>query len=205
MSIEAPTCDTDFLDLLRAAGPLSVTELAEAMEVTPTAVRQRLTRLMGKEIIQREAIRNGRGRPRHRYWLTDKGVRMTGSNFTDLAVALWKEVRSLEDPALRREMLRRIAKAMARGYANQIEGKTPAERLHSVAELLAQRRIPVSIEENNSQPSLTTHACPYPNLAEKDQSICSMERMMISELVGKDVQLTQCRLEGDDQCRFQTS
>jgi DeoR family transcriptional regulator, suf operon transcriptional repressor len=204
MSIEAPTCDADFLDLLRAAGPLSVADLADAMEVTPTAVRQRLTRMMGQEIIQREAIRNGRGRPKHRYWLTDKGVRLTGSNFTDLAVALWKEVRSLEDPALRREMLRRIAKAMARGYANQIEGKTPAERLHSVADLLTQRRIPVTIDESGPQPALTTHACPYPNLAEKDQSVCTMERMMISELVGKDVQLTQCRLEGDDQCRFQT-
>jgi DeoR family transcriptional regulator, suf operon transcriptional repressor len=204
MSIEAPTCDAEFLDLLRAAGPLSVAELAGAMEGTPTAVRQRLTRLMSQQIIQREALRNGRGRPKHRYWLTDKGVRMTGSNFTDLAMALWKEVRSLEDPALRREMLRRIAKAMARGYANQVEGKTTVERLRSVAELLAQRRIPVSVDEHNSQSSLTTHACPYPNLADQDQSICTMERMMISELIGKDVQLTQCRLEGDDQCRFQT-
>ncbi|MBN2577983.1 MAG: hypothetical protein JXB10_03250 [Pirellulales bacterium] len=204
MSIESPTCDADFLDLLRAAGPLGVTDLAEAMEVTPTAVRQRLTRLMSQQIIQREAIRNGRGRPKHRYWLTDKGLRMTGSNFADLAVALWKEVRALEDPSLRREMLRRIAKAMARGYANQVEGKTPRERLRSVAELLNQRRIPASVDENGPQSSLTTHACPYPNLADQDQSICTMERMMISELVGNDVQLMQCRLEGDDRCRFQT-
>jgi DeoR family transcriptional regulator, suf operon transcriptional repressor len=203
MSIEAPTCDAEFLDLLRAAGPLSVSDLAEAMEVTPTAVRQRLTRLMSQQIIQREAIRNGRGRPKHRYWLTDKGVRMTGSNFTDLAMALWKEVRALEDPALRREMLRRIAKAMARGYASQVEGTTPLERLRSLADLLTQRRIPVSVDETNSQSVLTTHACPYPNLADQDQSICTMERMMISELVGSDVQLTQCRLDGNDLCRFQ--
>lgn len=111
MSIESPSSDADFLDLLRTTGALSVAELSDAMEVTPTAVRQRLTRLMSQEIIQREAIRNGRGRPKHRYWLTDKGLRMTGSNFTDLAMALWKEVRSLKDPELRREMLRRIAKA----------------------------------------------------------------------------------------------
>src|SRR3972149_2436589 len=133
MSIESPSSDADFLDLLRTTGPLSVAELADAMEVTPTAVRQRLTRLMSQEIIQREAIRNGRGRPKHRYWLTDKGLRMTGSNFADLAMAVWKEVRALVDPELRREMLRRIAKALARGYANQIHGTTPLERLRSVA------------------------------------------------------------------------
>ena len=78
MSVEAPNSDADLLDLIRIAGPLSVTELADAMEVTATAVRQRLTRLMGQSMIQREAIRAGRGRPKHRYSLTDKGLRANG-------------------------------------------------------------------------------------------------------------------------------
>ncbi|HEY4760613.1 MAG TPA: hypothetical protein VIH42_08545 [Thermoguttaceae bacterium] len=203
MSIESPSSDADFLDLLRSTGPLSVAELAGAMEVTPTAVRQRLTRLMSQEVIQREAIRNGRGRPKHRYWLTDKGLRMTGSNFTDLAMALWKEVRGLNDPELRREMLRRIARALAHGYANQIQGQTPAERLRSVAEVLAQRRIPTTVDESDSKSTLTAHVCPYPALADQDNSVCTMERMMFSELVGQDVKLTKCRLDGNDQCQFQ--
>jgi DeoR family transcriptional regulator, suf operon transcriptional repressor len=205
MSISAPSSDAEFLDLLRTTGPLSVGELADAMVVTPTAIRQRLTRLMSREIIQREALRNGRGRPKHRYWLTDKGMRMTGSNFTDLAMVLWKEVRALEDPELRRDMLRRISQALANGYANQIQGKTPGERLHSVAEILAQRRIPTTVDDTSANPALTAHACPYQALAEKDQSVCTMERMLISELIGQDVKLTQCRLEGDEQCRFQVS
>ena len=203
MSIQSPSTDPEFLDLLRTTGPLSVAELADAMEVTPTAVRQRLTRLMSREIIQREALRNGRGRPKHRYWLTDKGMRMTGSNFTDLSMVLWKEVRSLEDPDIRRDMLRRIAQALANGYANQIQGDTPAERLHSVAEILAQRRIPSTVDDSSANPSITAHACPYQALAEQDHSVCTMERMMISEMVGHDVKLTQCRQEGDEQCRFQ--
>ena len=139
MSIESPTSDSDFLDLLRAIGPLSVAELAVAMEVTPTAVRQRLTRMMGQGVLQREAQRKGRGRPLHRYTLTDKGLRLTGSNFTDLAMTLWSEIRSVDNPEFRREMLRRIAHAMASKYANQVEGKTPAERLRSLADLLAKR------------------------------------------------------------------
>jgi predicted ArsR family transcriptional regulator len=203
MSIESPTSDSDFLDLLRAIGPLSVAELAVAMEVTPTAVRQRLTRMMGQGVLQREAQRRGRGRPQHRYTLTDKGLRLTGSNFTDLAMTLWTEIRSIDNPEFRREMLRRIAHAMASKYANEVEGNTPAERLKSLADLLAKRRIPVTVDESNSHPVLNTHSCPYPNLAENDQSVCSMERMMFTELVGEEVQLTQCRLDGDPQCRFQ--
>jgi len=203
MSIRIPNSDSELLDLLRIAGPLGVSELADAMEVTPTAVRQRLTRLMGQNSIQREAIRYGRGRPKHRYWLTEKGISLTGSNFTDLALALWNEIRQAGDAELRREAVRRIAQTLAAAYAGQIHGDTPEERMRSLADLLSQRRIPVSVENSTEGAVLTAHACPYPNLAEQDQSVCSMERMMYSELVGQNLTLTQCRLDGDSDCRFQ--
>ena len=203
MSMQSPTSDAGVLDLLRITGPLGVSELADAMEVTPTAVRQRLMRLLGQESIQRETTRRGRGRPRHRYWLTERGLRLTGSNFTDLAVTLWQEMRQSGDPELRREMLRRIARALASGYAGQIHGRTPAERMHSLAELLMQRRIPVTVEGEGEQAVLTEYACPYPTLSDQDWDVCRMERMMFSELLGQDVQLTQCRLQGGGECRFQ--
>jgi DeoR family transcriptional regulator, suf operon transcriptional repressor len=100
-------------------------------------------------------------------------------------------------------MLRRIAHAMASKYASQVEGKTPTERLRSLADLLAKRRIPVTVDESNSHSVLSAHSCPYPTLAEKDPSVCSMERMMFTELVGEEVKLTKCRLEGGGECRFQ--
>ena len=204
MSVQAPNSDADLLDLIRIAGPLSVVELANAMEVTATAVRQRLTRLTGRAMIQREAIRAGRGRPKHRYSLTDKGLRQTGSNFTDLALALWHEFRSIDNDELRSDMLRRIARALASGYADQIQGSTPAERLQSLSDLLNQRRIPSSVQDSTNSSTLTAHACPYPKLAEEDSSICDMEQMLFSELVGGDLQLTHCRLDGGAHCQFQT-
>jgi DeoR family transcriptional regulator, suf operon transcriptional repressor len=204
VSLETPNTDGDVLDLLRIAGPLSVGQLADAMEVTATAVRQRLTRLLSKSMIERAAIRNGRGRPKHRYSLTDRGVQMTGSNFNDLAVALWREFSDIGNVDLRREMLKRIARTLAHGYAQQIQGETPAQRMESLAALLSQRRIPVSVVASIGQTRLTAHACPYPKLAEEDRNVCTMERLLFAELVGGDVQLTHCRLDGGGDCRFQT-
>ncbi len=205
MSIETPNSDSDLMDLLRIAGPLSVLQLADAMEVTATAVRQRLTRLTSKALIQREAVRAGRGRPKHRYSLTEKGVMSTGSNFTDLALALWGEFSQVQDDELRRQMLRRISRTLAQGYAEKIQGTTATERIRSLGELLAQRHIPVSVEDSGKQSTLTTHACPYPNLAESDRNVCVMEKMLFSELLGGEVELTRCRLDGGGDCRFQTS
>ena len=78
MSATSAHSDSDVLDLLRSIGPMSVADLAEVLEVTPTAVRQRLMRMMAQALIQRDTIRRGRGRPRHLYRLTDEGVRLTG-------------------------------------------------------------------------------------------------------------------------------
>ena len=203
MSIETPNSDSDLVDLIRIAGPLSVTELSDAMEVTATAVRQRLTRLMAGQMIERETIRAGRGRPKHRYSLTEKGLRQSGSNFTDLALTLWREIRSAGDENLGRDVLRRISRALATGYAAQIHGNTPTERVQSLADLLNKQHIPTSVGSIEGHPTLTTHACPYPNLADHDQSICTMEKMMFSELIGKEMALTQCRLNGGGECRFE--
>ncbi len=160
MSALVPTSDAGLLALLRIAGPLSVSELADAMEVTATAVRQRLVRLLSQSSIQREATWHGRGRPRHRYWLTEKGMGLTGSNFTNLAATLWQESCQSHDPELCRQTLRRIARALASGYAEQITGETPAERMESLARLLRQRQSPVSAENESQGAVLTEHAGP---------------------------------------------
>jgi predicted ArsR family transcriptional regulator len=176
--------------------------MADAAEVTPTAIRQRLTRLMAQGFIEREAVRIGRGRPKHRYQLTQKGLRFTGSNFADLALALWREIGSIKDLGLRRELISRVIKAMAGGYLRQIEGGTTAERMESVRRLFAQRRLPFTVDGSNELPILTAHACPFPELAEQDRGICSFERLLYSELLGRDVELAQCRLDSNGPCQF---
>jgi len=203
MSSLAPNGDGHVLELLRVQGPMGVSELGRAIQVTATAVRQRLSRLMAQGLIQREAVRAGRGRPKHRYWLTQKGLRQTGSNFVDLALALWREIGAIEDAELRQTLLRRVVKSLADRYAQQVEGETVAERMQSLSKLLGRRQVPFTRDESGELPVLTAHACPYPELAEADPGICVLEQMLFSELLGRDVKLSQCRLNGEPRCRFQ--
>ena len=208
MSTLGQTTDLDVLQLLRASGSLGVSELAEEIAVTPTAVRQRLGRLLAEGLIERQAIRNGRGRPKHRYRLTDKGVRFTGSNFSDLALALWNEVSGINDFEVRRAVLLRVLRSLVERYAKQIEGRTTLERMRSLASILAERRVPFSVEEPQQPgqlPTLTAHVCPYPELAELDRTVCAMERVLFSELLGTNVKLSRCRLDGGSDCQFQPS
>jgi predicted ArsR family transcriptional regulator len=198
------TSDIAILDLLRKNGPLGVARLATATGVTATAVRQRLVRLMGQGLIERAVTRSGRGRPSHRYGLTDKGRRQTGANFVDLALALWKEVRAIRDPQVRRGLYQRIAGHLAGMYRDQVPAGPTRERMERVAALFAERNVPFVVEDRGTLPVLTALACPYPQLADQDRGICALERMLFSELVGEDVRLAECRLDGDSCCRFET-
>ncbi len=205
MSVESPSSDVGLLDILRKAGPCSVAQLATAMEVTATAVRQRLVRLLEQGDIERTTERASRGRPVHRYGLTEKGRRRAGANFADLAIALWDEIRAIKDPEVRRGLLGRISGRMASLYAGRIRGETTAERMESLAELFRERQIPFDVDRSHELPVLHARACPYPELAERDRSVCAMEKNLFSELLGESVRLSNCRLDGHACCTFETT
>jgi predicted ArsR family transcriptional regulator len=196
--------DIAILDLLRKTESLSISDLAAVMDVTATAVRQRLTRLMAQGYIDRVTTRAGRGRPSHQYSLTTKGRRKTGSNFADLAITLWQEIRAIEDIEVRRGLLQRLAKRLADAYADQIAGDTIEEKMESLADLFGDRKVPFSVTHIEGKlPILTALACPYPDLAEQDRTICSMEKILFSQLLGEQVSLRQCRLDGESCCTFE--
>ena len=205
MSTTNETADSQLLDLLRAQRAMSIAELTVAMEVTPTAVRQRLARLMGQGLVARQLDRSGRGRPGHQYSLTPAARRQSGTNFADLALVLWNELREVKDPEIRRGLLQRLAKTMAEAYGDQISGDTLADRMRSVGALMAERRVPFAVDESGELPVLTALDCPYPELAQADRGICAVEKMMFSELLDQDVRLSQCRLDGHACCQFQSS
>jgi predicted ArsR family transcriptional regulator len=196
--------DQAVIDLLRGDTALSVGDLATALGVTATAVRQRLDRLMRSGLVERQSVGGRRGRPSHAYSLTEQGHRLGGDNFRDLALVLWREIRSIKDPHVRRGLLGRIGSGLAEIDRSAVNGATPAERLGGVADLLRRRQIACGVEAqaDGGLPVLTTYSCPYPDLAEADRGICAAERSMIEELVGDAVRLSECRLDGGSCCRF---
>lgn len=195
--------DVAVIDLLRRDGGLRIAELATAMQVTATAVRQRLNRLMAQGFVERCTNSGGRGRPSHIYQLTEQGRRQSGTNFADLAVVLWHEVRAIKDPEIRRGLFGRLANRMAELYRRQVAGSTVHQRMHSLAQLFSSRGVPLEVGEDGQLPVLTALACPYGDLPEQDGSICALENMIFSEVLGEPLRLSQCRLDGENCCKFE--
>jgi len=203
MSEEVVSSDIPLLDLLRMSPSMTVSELAEALDVTATAVRQRLTRLMAQGYVERSAARAGRGRPSHHYALTTRGRRKAGSNFGDLAVALWAEIVAMPDVAVRRALVQRVSRRLAEAYEGQIEGESVERRMEQLAQVFRDRRVSFSVDNDGSKPRLTALSCPYPDLAGGDRMICAMERQLLTKLLGTRLHVLQCRLDGDSCCSFE--
>lgn len=197
--------DQAVMDLLRQEQGLTVHELIERLEVTATAVRQRLDRLEQVGLIEPRKESVGRGRPLFRYFLTALGMRYASVGYADLAAALWQEVMDLPNPQLRSRMLRRVARRMG----EQLRVAIPAsgnltERMTAMALALGQRKVPVVVEESSNLPVLHVQACPYPDISEHNDNrqLCEMEQEMLSQAIGQSLQLDCCRLDGHHHCQF---
>jgi predicted ArsR family transcriptional regulator len=205
MSTQHETSDRVMLDFLRREGAVTIMALVDELGVTATAIRQRLQRLMAAGLIQRHTERISRGRPNHRYSLTEKGERAAGTNFADMAVVLWEEIKSVNDPQVRRGLLKRIADRLVARYRPRVTGGTVGERMAELSAVMGEREIPFEVNHTGALPVLTALACPYPELAQMDRSVCTMEKLMLSEILGNNMRLSECRLDGAPCCTFTPS
>ena len=197
--------DQAVLDQLRQHQSMTVQDLTDRLEVTATAVRQRLDRLVEVGLIERQKESVGRGRPQFRYSLTSLGMRYSSVSYADLATAMWVEIMELPNPNLRGRILRRVARRMSQGLMDQLPSDASTEqRLQAMAGELNRRKVPAVVNISGSGPVLHMLACPFPDLTVDghDRQVCELEQEMLSSAIGRTVRLDCCRLDGHEHCQF---
>ncbi len=198
--------DRPLLDLIRRKGPLSLAAIATELGVTATAVRNRLSRLVGSGMVERKAEHGGRGRPKYQYQASSEAHRRLGQNYADLAVVLWDEMmRTIEDRKLRGRLFARITDRLAELYRSQLHEATWQGKMVQLGTILHDRGIEaeVTTTDHGALPILKQHSCPYFDLAEVDRAVCAMERKMFEKVLGRGLRISQCRLDGHRSCDFE--
>ncbi|QDU79973.1 MarR family protein [Polystyrenella longa] len=197
--------DRQFLEQLGRQGSATVPEICDRLGVTATAVRQRLVRLRAAGFIERELVRNGRGRPHHAYQVSSLGQRELGDNYAELAAILWQELQTIEEPDVRAHLQQRIQEALVKRYGRDVDGETLHERVEQLKTALQDRGFDVEVDQTGPLPVLRERNCPYLELAQSDPRICEMEQLVYEKILGSSVSLTSCCLDGHHCCEFVTS
>jgi len=195
--------DRQFLERLHQLGGGTVQEICADLGVTATAVRQRLVRLQGLEMVARELVRASRGRPHHVYRVTQAALCELGDNYAELAQILWRELRNIEEPSIRERLVSRVEDALVEQFGKVAARAPLSDRMSQLTSALRDRGFQVEMDRSGPLPILRENSCPYYELASEDPAICELEQAVFRRVLGADVKLTQCCLDGHRCCEFQ--
>ena len=120
---------------LKKHGEARADELATAVGVTPSAIRQHLTGLLGDGLVGYREQRTGPGRPKHAYHLTAAADALFPRTYSELTNELLDYVAAakpgLVDEVFEQRRRRRVAGAKAR-----LDGRPFDERVRELASIL---------------------------------------------------------------------
>lgn len=194
------------VEYLQRQGSATIKELEDLLGVTTTAVRQQLTTLQAEGFIERRVVHAGVGRPHHAYFTTSKVQELFACQCDDLALTLLQEVFQLEGQERALVLLDRVGTKLANKYSSSVRSSLLRERVGELAGTLNGNGVlSDALAQDDNTFVLRTYNCPFHELAQEHREICEMDKNMIGKVLGSDVDLSSCMLDGHAGCTFVVS
>lgn len=192
------------LRILQSRGSASIKDLEVALGVTATAVREQVAHLIAEDIILARRVRGDVGRPFYVYTLTAKAQELFPKDYGELAHLLLQEIVAMDGPEKLHQLLDRVGIRLAAQYAGHLRGQELEDKLRALADLLVQKGVGAEVRHDDVGEGFVLHAntCPYFAVVQDHREICGMEQQMLSRLLGAEVVLGDCVLDGHNGCQF---
>jgi predicted ArsR family transcriptional regulator len=195
------------VDRLKRLGTATVPELADALELTPAAVRQHVDALAENGLVESQTrAPSGRGRPATEWRLTELAAELFPDRHDDLTVGLIDALRtSLGDDGLQRVIDARTA-AQLDEYRHAVPSEgSIAKRVNALArQRTAEGYIAEVVRERDGSVVLIEHHCPICTAAQSCRGLCTAELELFRAALGDDVEVerTQHLMAGDVRCAY---
>jgi DeoR family suf operon transcriptional repressor len=171
---EATTRRT-ILEALKRSGELPVEELADTLQVTPSAVRQQLAGMKADGLVDFRERKGGAGRPRHLYHLTTAAEAMFPKTYSDLTNELLDYVGDA-DPALVDQLFERRRQRRADAARARLAGKSFGDRVGELARILDEDGYLADFEQlEDGTWRIVEHNCAILGVATRYGQACSSE------------------------------
>lgn len=196
------------LDLVVRHGPISSSELAEALKLTPAAVRRHTIALEEDELI-REIAPSGpavprRGRPPRLFVATRAGQARLTNAYSDIATASLRYLEELIGSAAVEDFARTRYAVIFQRYQPVIDaaGADPRARATALAAALSDDGYAATIREvgDGFAVQLCQGHCPVLRVAQEYPQLCVAETEAFGELLGLHVQRLATLAAGEHVC-----
>jgi predicted ArsR family transcriptional regulator len=190
------------LRAIRVQGKCTVKDLAEAAEISTVSVRHHLSNLLAEGLIQSQQVRQGVGRPKHQFSLTEEAIELFPTRYLRLTDRLLVELKEKLPDAQVESLLSNVAGSMAEDYATQLQGLTLEEKLPRLIEMLREEGFEAEIEHRGDHILIKELSCPYYKVGQNHPEVCSIDQTFIAHALSLPVERITCLLEGDSHCAF---
>lgn len=168
---------------IKKRGEARAEELASALGITPSAVRQHLTALVGEGLVGVREQRGSAGRPKHVYSVTAQAEDLFPKTYGELTCELLDYVDAegpdMVDRLFERRRQRRVEQAKAR-----LVGKTFDQRVGELARILDEDGYLADAEQDaDGQWWIVEHNCAIMEVAFRYGQACSSEIGFLREVM----------------------
>jgi len=189
------------LEAIKLQQPTTVISLADTLGISPISIRHHLTSLQAEGLIRIEIERQGVGRPKHLYSLTEAAQRYFPNKYHVLVERLLDELKASMPADEVEHIIDRLAAHTASRYGSVARG-TLEERLKHLIEVLGEEGFVAEVQRVGNNIVLTALNCPYIYVGQRHPEVCRIDHTIIRSVLGVDVQQTSCVLHGDRCCTF---
>ena len=198
----------ELLVRLRRDGPSSPDHLAESMGASRTGVLQQLRALEAANLVRRETVRHGVGRPRHVYDVTEHAQDLFPNAYDGLATGLLAAIRAVGGEGLVDD----IFEARRRMTTERVRERL-AERLPADASVADRARELAVIQDEQGYLAeavlgpdgvirIVEHNCAIHHVATGGKAACRAELELFREVLGPDVERETHIASGDRCCTY---
>lgn len=196
--------DRELLAYVHRRGGADVQDLCDLLGVTRNAIRQRISRLESGGLLTSTQRSQERGRPKNIYQISDEGLHSLGEDYRELAVVLWQVIVGIEDSAVKEQLIGQVRDQLAKRMQGKLSATSDLiRRVDEFAEEMTSSGFNFESDHSNPLPILRETNCPFPLLAEVDETICHIEREVLEQVLGTSVEFSRRCRDGHHCCEFE--
>lgn len=186
------------VEVLKRRHEASVTELSQALGLTPVTIRHHLASLLSDEVISDPIPRrkSGPGRPEMVYGLTPRADELTPRNYGELCACLLHGVGGIASDPLA------VLDQAGASLAAQACSRMPQPGLANVLAFLEARGYFPSLEQGESGTTVVLANCPYLEVSRAMPDFCRFDIAFLESTLGAKVSVEKSIAQHDASCRL---
>jgi len=190
---------------LKRAQPLTATELADTLGVSPNAVRHHLKELEAEQLIVYGREQRGVGAPTFAYHLSADGEGLFPRRYEQTLTEVLDRIatRAGRDAAI--EIFRDHYADLARQLTAQLAGVPAERRLTEVVRVMSELGYMAEWQAEEGAFSLSEHNCAIRAVAERFPEVCAAEEDFLQTVLGAAVERRTHIVQGCNACQYHVS